>query len=173
MPGGVLAAVSSRDDNRHTLLPCLLDRIGEWVDAVVLRAIDTVGEFNRLDVETRVVLVSDNPVDRCDDLADVGNSVRVADLDVHDVGVRCHAEEFVRVELLEVPVRPASRHVVAGDDPSEVGAVTEAVQVGACRILRVERKVRTIDDLARVVETLDRRHARVDQCDADALAGET
>ena len=62
------------------------------------------------------------------------------------------------------------RSVVAGDDAGHVGAVPVGVEVLAGRILRFERQVRPVDDLARAVEALEGDRAGVDHCDTDAGA---
>ena len=63
--------------------------------------------------------------------------------------------------------------VPATDDARHVGAMAEGVQVLKGRRLRFERQVRPLQELAGRRHAIDRGHARVDEGDADALAGVT
>ncbi len=108
-----------------------------------------------------------DPVDRRDDLRDVGGAVGVRDLDADDARVRGHAEEVVAASagLLGVHAR-----VAAGDDARHVRAVTERVEVAGRLVLRLGGEVRAVEDLALAGQALHRRHAGVDDRDVDALA---
>ena len=75
------AVVAAGCHDHDAGLPGLLDRVGERVDPVVLRRVRAVGEVDDPDVQPVVVPVLDDPVDRGDDLADVGAAVGDADLE--------------------------------------------------------------------------------------------
>ena len=114
-----------------------------------------------------VVLVLHDPVDRGEHPRHVGLTDRVGDLDADDLRVRRHAEEVgavARADGIRFAVKP-------GDDPGHVRAVTERVEVAERAVAALGGEVRTVDDLAGGAQAIDRRHAEVDERDADALAG--
>ena len=110
----------------------------------------------------------DDPVDRGDDLGHVGVAVGVGDLDAEDARLGGHPDEVVRPR----PVAPAGAGVVpAGDDAGHVGAVAVGVDVPEGVVLGLEGEVGSVTGCS-AEETVHRLHARVDQRDVDALAGE-
>lgn len=109
----------------------------------------------------------DHPVDAGDDLRHVGGAMGIGHFDVDHVGVRRGTDELACVLAV---LRGREGGIVARDDPRHVGPVAETVEVGQARRLRVEGDVGPVDDLAGA-QSLHRRDARVDEGDADALAG--
>src|SRR5262245_40352208 len=167
--GVVLARVPGRSDDEDALAPGLLEGEGERVDAVALGRVRAERQLDHADVEAVRGTVLHDPVDRGDDLGDVGDAVAVADLHVDDPGVRRDAEEAARVG--EVGEGRAGL-IAPGDDAGEVRAVPVVVPHPAARVLGVEGEVRPVDDLAGLVQALDPGDAGVDQRDVHAVAGD-
>ena len=163
-----IAFVAGGRDHEDPGLPGLLDREGERIDRVGLGRVRPVGQVDDPDVHAVVGLVLDDPVDRGDHLADVHAAVGDADLEADDPGIGGDAAE---ARGRRVRVRRRERRVLAGDDAGHERPVAVRVEVPEGRVLRLEREVRAVDDLARRGEALDRADARVDERDVDAGAG--
>jgi hypothetical protein len=94
-----------------------------------------------------VVLVLNDPVDSGYDLRDIHRSVIRADLDVDDFGVRSNPKKLVlRLEVVVV----INVGCLSGDDPRQVSSVPVAIEVLQIGILRLDRQIRSIEDLSRM-----------------------
>jgi hypothetical protein len=163
------APVAGRDHHDDPLAPRHLRGVGEGVELVVLHAVGAEGQVEDPDVHARVVPVLHHPVDRGDDLRHIGGAIPVGDLHADDPGAGRHADEVVLDSLLD---GQRGRIVAAGDDAGHVGAVPERVDVTSRVLLRLERQVRSVQDLARGAQSVDLGDAGVDHGDVDSLAGE-
>ena len=156
------APVAGADDDDDAPVPGDLDRLGQRVAQVADVRVGAEGQVEDSDVEAscRILRVLHDPVDAGDDLRYVGVAVRVGHLDAENPCVRGYPEEgrIGRPDGAGVDAR-----VVAGDDPGQVRAVPEGVQVAGVRVLRLEGQVGAVDDLVGPVQALDRRNTRVDQ----------
>ena len=159
-------AVPGGDDDGDALPPCDLDRERQRVEAIVLCAVGAERQVQDADVQTAVLPVLHDPVDRGEHLRDVGRSVRVGDLDAQDASVRRHAGEVLGV------MSDGTARVAPGDDSREVGAVPVGVEVAQVRPLRLEGEVRAGDDPARLCQPVDRHDSRVDERNVHAFPGE-
>jgi hypothetical protein len=128
----LVAAVPGRRHDDDALLPGLLGRIGERVDEVALPRVRAVRKVEDADVQAGVVRVLYDPVDRGDDLGDVGAAVRGGDLEADDPGTGCHS---------------AVATACGGDQPRHERAVPEGVEPRKVRRLRLQREVGSVDDL--------------------------
>ena len=156
-PTDVVATVARRCDDDDPGVPGTLDGRREWITLVRRHARHAEREVEYTDVEPVVVPVLDDPVDAGDHLGDVGLARCAGDLDVDDPAVRGDAADHVAV--------------VTGDDAGEVGAVAVGVEPGEIVEAAFVREVGPVDDLAGLVEPVDRSDAGVDQGDVDALPG--
>src|SRR4029077_11209442 len=129
-------------------------------------AVGAERQVEHADVQAGIGTVRDHPVDRGEHLGDMGEPVRVGDLDADDARVGGHADEVGTV----TGVGAADRGVVApGDDPGDVGPVTEGVEVGEVGRLGLEGQVGTVDHLPVRAQPVHRGDAGVDDRDVDAL----
>ena len=109
----------------------------------------------------RIVAVLHGPVDGGDHLRHINGAVGRANLDVDDVRSRGDAAEAT------------PRTVVAGDDAGHVRAVPVRIEVTQGLGLGVEGKIGAVDDLARPVESGNRRNTGIDEGDPDSRAVNT
>ena len=165
MPYPSLPAAGDDDDPGK---PGAFDRVGQRIEHIVLGAVGAERQVEDANVEAVAVAVLDDPVDRGDDLGDVGHAVGGANLHVRLTRARRHAYEvIVGVASWSFGLAP---RVARSDDAGHVSAVAVAVDVARRGRLRVERQVRAVDQAAGEVGL--RVYARVDHRNVDAVAGD-
>ena len=168
-PSGPETCVSARDDDDDALAPGRLHRVRKRIDPVVLHTVGSEREVEDTDVEAVGITMLDDPVDPGDDLRDVCRSRPVCDLDRNDAGIGGETGKARAMAHLGAAV--PGNVISAGDDAGQVRTVTVAVQVATLILLRIERQIRSVDELARSAQAFNRRHARVDHRDVDVAAG--
>ena len=133
----------------------------------IVRGRRSAVEGDRQDVDVELVGVTHHPIDSGRDLRRRGVAVTAGDLDRHDSGVRCDAQEAILVVR-----RRVGAGLVAGDDPGQVRAMPEAVDRGRGRIEVLGTEVDRHRDLAGRRQRLDRGDPCVDERDIDAGSGD-
>ena len=156
MPSALLPAAATTVD---AAAPQLLGGVRQRLAHVGAARVDAEGEVQHADPEPVRVAVAAHPVERHQNAHEAGDAVGAGDLDADEARAR-------RDALV------AGRGVVARDHAGHVRAVAERVEAAQVAVVGVLGEVGAADELARAVERRDAEHARVDQRDVDAGAGE-
>ena len=164
----LIAGVAGRGNNHNATTPGLLDGKRERIDIGGLPRVGAIRKVQHANVETVVILVLDDPVDRRNDLGDIGAAVRRRHLQAYDAGV---GRDTAVGGGRSIRIGSGQRAVVSGDKAGHERAVSEGVEILKIRGLRFERQVGSVDDLARRVQAGNRGNAAVDNGNVDALTG--
>ena len=122
-----VSVIPGRHHDNDARFPRLLNRVRQRIEEVVLSAVGTERQVQHSDVHSVVVAMLNHPVDGRNDLRHVGRSVATRRPDRENIGIGSHPGELI-VVVVAVPVG-SSCPVTAGDDPGQVGPMSEGVNI--------------------------------------------